>query len=172
MRKGIGPRGLGAPKSAAKMMKSPGKMASGRPRSTRQMERDYTLAEKNPQKAAKRAVRLSDKAEKQFAKGKYNKGNVTQARAETLKFKTGMSPIKMGMKSPAKMDGNPLKDTVKKIDAKVSSNIQKSSIKPAAEKGSFQEFVNDGPVPFVRRGYNKAKKAVKKVTGSTYGTSI
>jgi len=102
MRKGIGPRGLGAPKSAAKMMKSPGKM----------------------------------------------------------------------MKSPAKLDGNPAIKKMKEIDAKVSSNIQKSSIKPAAQKGSFQEFVNDGPAPFVRRGYNKAKKAVKKVTGSTYGTSI
>ena len=102
MRKGIGPRGLGAPKSAAKMMKTPAKM----------------------------------------------------------------------MKTPAKMAGNPVKDSLKKIDAKVSSNIQKSSIKPAAKKGSMQEFVNDGPAPFIRRGYNKAKKAVKKVAGKTYGTSI
>ena len=92
------------------------------------------------------------------------------------------SPAKM-YNSPAKKDGNPVKDAVKKIDAKVASNIQKSSMKPAAEKGSLQEFVNDGPVPFIRRGYNQAKKqakkeynqtkrAIKKVTGSTFGTSI
>jgi|TARA_R100000479_G_scaffold17171_1_gene6562 hypothetical protein len=106
MRKGIGPRGLGAPKSAAKMMKSPGKM----------------------------------------------------------------------MKSPAKMDGNPVIKKMREIDANVNKKIQTANIKPPAAEGSFQEFVNDGPVPFIRRGYNKAKKqtkrAYKKVTGSTYGTSI
>jgi len=94
MRKGIGPRGLGAPKSAAKMMKSPGKM----------------------------------------------------------------------MKSPAKKDGEPTKKPLPKNTA--------GFMKPAQTKGSFQEFVNDGPAPFIRGGYNKAKKAVKKVAGKTYGTSI
>lgn len=73
------------------------------------------------------------------------------------------SPAKM-YNSPAKMDGEPAKKPMKKNTA--------GFMKPAATKGSFQEFVNDGPAPFIRRGVNKAKKAIGKVTSSTYGTSI
>ena len=91
-------------------------------------------------------------------------------------MRKGIGPNKLGApKGVGKMYNSPnkqLKEAVKKIDASLDANIQKSSMKPRAEKGSLQEFVNDGPAPFVRRGYENVKRAVKKVTGSTYGTSL
>ena len=78
-------------------------------------------------------------------------------------------------KSPAKLDTDPPKNKASflaRADANIANRAQQSARKPAAKKGSMQEFLNDGPVPFVKRGYNQAKRAVKKVTSSTYGTSI
>lgn len=63
-------------------------------------------------------------------------------------------------------------DKLREIDANVNRKIQTANVKPPAEAGSFQEFVNDGPGPFIRRGVESAKKAYNKVTGKTYGTSL
>ena len=82
---------------------------------------------------------------------------------------------KMYKASPNKLATDPPKNKaslLSRVDAEIGRRAQESARKPAAKKGSMQEFLNEGPVPFVRRGYNKAKRAVKKVTGSTYGTTI
>lgn len=61
---------------------------------------------------------------------------------------------------------------LREIDANVSANIQKSSVKPAVKEGSFEEFVEYGPGPTIRRGVDAAKKAYGKITSKTYGTSL
>lgn len=62
--------------------------------------------------------------------------------------------------------------TLREIDADINRKIQTANVKPPVEEGSFDEFVEYGPGPFIKRGIESAKKAVNKVTGKTYGTSI
>ena len=82
---------------------------------------------------------------------------------------------KMYKAAPTKLDTDPPKKKagiVTRLDAEIASRASKSTRKPAAEQGSMQEFLNQGPGPFIRRGAQSVKKAVKKLSGSTYGTSI
>ena len=82
---------------------------------------------------------------------------------------------KMYKAAPTKLDTDPPKKKagiVTRLDAEIASRASKSTRKPAAEQGSMQEFLNQGPGPFIRRGAQSVKKAVKKFSGSTYGTSI
>ena len=105
MKKGIGPRGLGAPKSAAKM-----------------------YGAKSPAKQAKMVE--EDKSYKPTSLGGFG----------------GPRYIAQGAKNAA---GN-ISNALSKADANISSRAQKSSRKPTAEAGSMQDFMNRGPIGFVK----------------------
>jgi len=105
MKKGIGPRGLGAPKSAAKM-----------------------YGAKSPAKQTKMVK--EDKSYKPTSLGGFG----------------GPRYIAQGAKNAASNIGNALS----KADANISSRAQKSSRKPSAEPGSMQDFMNRGPIGFVK----------------------
>lgn len=71
---------------------------------------------------------------------------------------------KMYKAAPTKLDTDPPKNKASlltRADANMANRAQKSSRKPAAEQGSMQEFLNEGPVPFIKRGYKSVKKSLK-----------
>ena len=105
MKKGIGPRGLGAPKSAAKMYgaKSPAKQTN---------------------------TKKEDNSYKPTSLGGFG----------------GPRYIAQSAKKAAGAVG----DAARKADANISSRTQRSSRKPSAEAGTMQDFMNRGPIGFVR----------------------
>lgn len=105
MRKGIGPQGLGAAKSPAKM-----------------------YGAKSPAKQTKMVE--DDKSYKPTSLGGFG----------------GPRYIAQGAKNAVESASNALSN----LDAKISSRAQKSSRKPSAEAGSMQDFMNRGPIGYVK----------------------
>lgn len=89
----------------------------------------------------------------------------------TKKVQDAMGARARAVAKQTKQSGGVM-DKMREIDANVSANIQKSSVKPAVKEGSMQEFVEYGPGPAIRRGAEAAKKAYGKLTSKTYGTSL
>lgn len=83
MKKGIGPRGLGAPKSAAKMMKSPNKMAMKSPNKMA-MKSPVEMAMKSP---AKKDEAKSNKEKAAMAAEKRTAGKDSDSIRRGLKAK-------------------------------------------------------------------------------------